>query len=152
MNRPKPRRSAIRHAGAAMGLLLLLAPVWGTASADTIIYNDTAAGSNDFVPFENDGTPNRPVGDHLGNQITFAAGPRYLDHVQVVFASIGPKELDTYTLDLYKNDGPIDPSSGLASRARGSRNTGPWPRTSRCRATAPTASIGPSRRSWSRIR
>ena len=33
--------------------------------------------------------------------------------MQVVFASIGPKEVDTYTLDLYKNDGPIDPNSGL---------------------------------------
>jgi hypothetical protein len=77
------------------------------------IYNVTAAGSNDFVPFENDGTPNRPFGDRLGNEITFAGTARYLNHVQVVFASIGPKEIDTYTLDLYKNDGPIDPHSGL---------------------------------------
>ena len=49
----------------------------------------------------------------MGNEITFAGTARYLDHVQVVFASIGPKEIDTYRLDLYKNDGPIDPSSGL---------------------------------------
>jgi hypothetical protein len=69
--------------------------------------------SNDFIPFENDGTPNRPPGDHLGNQITFGGTARELFHVQVVFASIGPKEVDTYTLDLYRNDGPIDPSSGL---------------------------------------
>jgi PEP-CTERM motif len=82
------------------------------AQAD-LIYNVTAANSNDFVPFENDGTPNRPFGDHLGNQITFAGTARYLDHVQVVFASIGPKEIDTYTLDLYKNDGAINPTSGL---------------------------------------
>jgi hypothetical protein len=82
------------------------------ARAD-LIYNVTAQGSNDFVPFENDGTPNRPLGDHLGNQITFAGTARYLDHVQAVFASIGPKEIDTYTLDLFKNDGPIDPKSGL---------------------------------------
>jgi hypothetical protein len=91
----------------------LLATGAGIASADTVIYNANAAGSNDFVPFENDGTPDRPNGDHLGNQITFADGPRYLDHVQVVFASIGPSEIDTYTLDLYKNDGPVDPGSGL---------------------------------------
>ena len=38
------------------------------------LQRDTAAGSNDFVPFENDGTPNRPNGDHLGNQVTFAGG------------------------------------------------------------------------------
>jgi len=78
-----------------------------------LIYNVTGLDSGDFIPFENDGTPNRPNGDHLGNQITFAGTARYLDHVQVVFASIGPTELDTYTLDLYKNDGPIDPTSGL---------------------------------------
>jgi hypothetical protein len=78
------------------------------------IYNVTAAGSFDFVPFENDGTPDRPVGDHLGNTITFAGTSRDLYHVQAVFASIGPKELDTYTLGLYLNDGPLDPNgSGL---------------------------------------
>ena len=77
------------------------------------IYNVTGLDSDDFIPFENDGTPNRPNGDHLGNQITFAETARYLDHVQVVFASIGPSEVDTYTLGLYKNDGPIDPVSGL---------------------------------------
>ena len=78
------------------------------------IYNVTGLNSNDFVPFENDATPNRPPGDRLGNQITFAGTARYLNHVQVVFASIGPKEIDTYTLDLYKNDGPTDPVSGLS--------------------------------------
>jgi hypothetical protein len=82
------------------------------AKADNI-YNVTGLDSGDFVPFENDGTPNRPYGNELGNQITFAGSARYLDHVQVVFASIGPKEFDTYTLELYKNDGPLDPASGL---------------------------------------
>jgi hypothetical protein len=82
------------------------------ARADSI-YNVTGAGSDDFVPFENDGTPNRPFGDRMGNEITFAGTARYLTHVQVVFASIGPSEIDTYTLDLYKNDGPIDLTSGL---------------------------------------
>jgi hypothetical protein len=83
-----------------------------TAVADQI-YNVTGLDSNDFIPFENDGTPNRPPGTHLGNEITLAGTARYLDHVQVVFASIGPKEFDTYTLDLYKNDGAVDPASGL---------------------------------------
>lgn len=98
---------------------LLVAPVFFCflghldARADQVIYNVTAAGSSDFVPFENDGTPNRPTGSHLGNEITFAGSARYLDHVQAVFASIGPKEVDTYTLDLYRNDGAIDPNTGL---------------------------------------
>jgi hypothetical protein len=94
-------------------LAVVLSIFQGLARADSLVYNVTGLDSRDFVPFENDGTPDRPNGDHLGNQITFAGGDRYLDHVQVVFASIGPKELDTYTLDLYKNDGPIDPNSGL---------------------------------------
>ena len=84
----------------------------GEATADTI-YNVTALDSDDFIPFENDGTPNRPAGLGLGNEITLGGTARYLDHVQVVFGSIGPAEYDTYTLDLFKNDGPIDPSSGL---------------------------------------
>jgi hypothetical protein len=95
---------------AAIGLVLLgLQPL---ARAD-LIYDVTGQGSNDFIPFENDGTPNRPPGDHLGNQIAFGGTSRELFHVQVVFASIGPKEVDTYTLDLYRNDGAIDPHSGL---------------------------------------
>jgi PEP-CTERM motif len=96
----------------ALGLTLaLLAPI-RKVRAD-LIYNVTAQGSNDFIPFENDGTPNRPFGSELGNEITFGGTARYLDHVQVVFGSIGPKEFDTYTLDLYKNNGPNDRNSGL---------------------------------------
>ncbi len=104
------------HAGVLAGAMALAAilAVSHSAAVGGTIYNITAAGSNDFVPFENDGTPNRPLGSRMGNQITFAGTARYLDHVQVVFASIGPKEVDTYTLDLYKNDGSIDPTSGLA--------------------------------------
>jgi hypothetical protein len=109
MKGPHPRRAAIRAVALALGLLLSAR----AAVADTMIYNDTAAGSSDFVPFEDDGTPNRPLGDHLGNEITFDGTARYLDHVEVVFASIGPKEVDTYTLDLYRNNGAVDPSSGL---------------------------------------
>ncbi len=113
MNHLNPRRSATRAVGLALGLAFVLSLGSGVAAGDTVIYTDNAKGSGDFVPFENDGTPNRPNGDHLGNQVTFAGTERYLDHVQVVFASIGPKEVDTYTLDLYKNDGPVDPNSGL---------------------------------------
>ena len=93
-------------------LTLTVSRPGGALKADTI-YNVTAQDSDDFVPFENDGTPNRPNGSLMGNEITFGGTARYLDHVQVVFASIGPKEIDTYTLDLFKNDGAIDPNSGL---------------------------------------
>lgn len=100
----------LRRQALLAALALLAAP---TARADQI-YNITALGSGDFIPFEDDGTPNRPPGDHVGNTITFAGTARYLNHVQVVFASIGRKETDTYTLDLYKNDGNLDPKgSGL---------------------------------------
>ena len=107
------RRSRIGAVTRSLVLAVASSATLGLARADSTIYNVTGLNSDDFVPFENDGTPNRPNGDHLGNQITFAGSERYLDHVQVVFASIGPKEVDTYTLDLYKNDGPIDPNSGL---------------------------------------
>jgi hypothetical protein len=106
------RARACRRLALASLAAALVAVPQGAARAE-VIYNVTGLNSSDFVPFENDGTPNRPPGDHLGNQITFAGTARYLNHVQVVFASIGPKEVDTYTLDLYKNDGPIDPNSGL---------------------------------------
>ncbi len=91
---------------------LIVLGLGGAVKGDTI-YNVTAQDSDDFVPFENDGTPNRPNGSLMGNEITFGGTSRYLDHVQAVFASIGPKEIDTYTLNLYKNDGAIDPNSGL---------------------------------------
>ena len=98
---------------AIAGLACLLLGMSGTAKSDTL-YQETGLGSFDFIPFENDPTPNRPVGDHLGNTITFAGTNRLLDHVQVAFASIGPKELNTYTLTLYRNDGAPDPNgSGL---------------------------------------
>jgi hypothetical protein len=108
-----PRAGAgARFTVTVFALCLTLLGTSARAEGD-LIYNVTGLDSGDFIPFENDGTPNRPNGDHLGNQITFAVTARYLDHVQVVFASIGPIELDTYTLDLYKNDGVIDPTSGL---------------------------------------
>jgi hypothetical protein len=106
MTFPYPRRIGV----AALALTLLA--LQATSRAD-LIYDVTGLNSGDFVPFENDGTPNRPPGDHLGNQITFGGTDRLLFHVQAVFASIGPKEVDTYTLDLYRNDGAIDRGSGL---------------------------------------
>ncbi len=101
------------HRPGLVALALSMLACQAAARAGTI-YNVTGLNSNDFIPFENDGTPDRPLGAHLGNEITFAGTDRELYHVQAVFASIGPYEIDTYTLDLYRNDGPIDPTSGLA--------------------------------------
>jgi hypothetical protein len=97
---------------AALVLAVAVSTDHRSASADNI-YNVTAQDSADFVPFGYDSTPNRPYGNEMGNQITFAGSARYLDHVQVVFGSIGPAEYDTYTLDLYKNDGALDVATGL---------------------------------------
>lgn len=95
-----------------IALAVFLAAFSSQAQAD-LIYNVSAAGSDDFVPFENDGTPDRPAGDHLGNEITFAGTARYLTSAEVVLSRIGPVETDNYTIDLDKPDGSIDPSSGL---------------------------------------
>jgi len=92
--------------------ILLLAAL-ATSAHGGLIYDVSAAGSFDFVPFEDDGTPARPPGGHLGNEITFAGTDRYLTHAEVVLSRIGPVEVDRYTIDLYKPDGTVDPSSGL---------------------------------------
>jgi hypothetical protein len=92
---------------------LFLTALSTSIRADVIVYDVSAANSFDFVPFEDDGTPNRPAGSHLGNEITFAGTGRYLTHAEAVLSRIGPVETDNYTIDLYKPDGSIDPSSGL---------------------------------------
>jgi hypothetical protein len=92
--------------------ILCLPGLNGRARADQI-YDVSAAGSFDFVPTKDDGTPNRPYGSHLGNEITFAGTDRYLTDGEVVLSRIGPVSTDSYTLDLYKADGSIDPVSGL---------------------------------------
>ncbi len=92
----------------ALALTLCASAGW----AD-VIYDCNAAGSGDFVPFENDGTPNRPLGSEMGNEITFAGTSRYLYHAEVVLSSIGPTQISNFTISFYKPDGSIDPSSGL---------------------------------------
>ena len=91
---------------------LLLGRARGPARAD-LIYDVSAAGSFDFVPFEDDGTPNRPPGEPPGQRDHLRRTARYLTHAEVVLSRIGPVEVDNYTIDLYKPDGSIDPSSGL---------------------------------------
>ena len=93
-------------------IALWLAAVPDPARAG-LIYDVSAAGSSDFVPFEDDGTPNRPQGDRIGNEITFAGTDRYVTSAEVVLSRIGPVEIDNYTIDLYRPDGTVDPNSGL---------------------------------------
>ena len=115
MKRSNSRRSAIVAVGVVFGLSSVLSLVCGAANGRLDhLQRDRGSTRMTSSRSRTTGRPNRPNGDHMGNQITFAGTARYLDHVQVVFASIGPKEVDTYTLDLYKNDGPIDPNSGLS--------------------------------------
>jgi|GEM_PF-6413432 len=94
--------------------LLAASIVPASAQTQVTIYKVTGAGANDFVPFAEDGTPNRPHGNTLGNTVTFSGTARYLTHVQVVFGWHGPKERCTYTLALYRNDGPRDTITGLS--------------------------------------
>lgn len=74
---------------------------------------------NNYVPFGEDGTPGRPVpGDMLGNTITLAGSARSLDRITVTVslnnAAGSPlPATDTWTLDLFLNDGPLDGKSGL---------------------------------------
>jgi hypothetical protein len=57
------------------------------------------------VPFGNDGTPNRPAGDHLGNTITFAGTARLLDTAALlVYNATGLNQ--TFTLSLYAGTNP----------------------------------------------
>ncbi len=92
--------------------------VAGTVARADIVFQATTP-ENNYVPFGEDGTPGRPVpGDMLGNTIALAGTSRSLDRVTVGVAlnnSLGSPApaLDTWTVDLYLNDGPVDPASGL---------------------------------------
>src|SRR4051794_22833947 len=96
----------------------LLLAVLALALADNVraavVYHDTTGASlSNFIPFGPDGTAGRPVPrDHLGNQVTLAGTERLLTDVQLFFGlntnfGTNPNpSTDTYTVTLYKNDGP----------------------------------------------
>jgi hypothetical protein len=79
------------------------------ARADIIFQNNTnfilPGGIINFVPFEDDGTPNRPLGNRLGETITFGGTARSLDTVEMEILNTtgGPW---TYTLDIYAGANP----------------------------------------------
>ena len=87
-------------------IALTMSAVTASAQMPATIYKVTAASANDFVPFADDGIPNRSHGNTLGNTVTFAGTACYLTHVQVVFGSHDPKERRVYTPTLYQNNGP----------------------------------------------
>jgi hypothetical protein len=77
--------------------------VAGVATAD-IIYQATTF-ENNYVPFGDDGTPNRPAGNHLGNTITFGGTARGLDTATiVVYNATGANQ--PFTLSLYAGNNP----------------------------------------------
>ncbi len=99
------------------GIVAMIVVTQGNARAD-IVYRANVV-ENNYVPFGEDGTPNRPVpGDQLGNTITLDGTNRTLDRISVNVAlnnaagSPAPAT-DTWTLDLYLNDGDPDPSGLL---------------------------------------
>jgi hypothetical protein len=81
----------------------------GGARADIIFQNNTnfilPGGLFNYVPFEDDGTPNRPLGNHLGETITFGGTARSLGTVELAAANVTGGPL-TYTLDIYAGANP----------------------------------------------
>ena len=100
-----------------VAIVAIIAVNQGNARADVVYRAD--APENNYVPFGEDGTPNRPVpGDQLGNTITLDGTNRSLDRITVQVAlnnSVNnpAPATDTWTLDLYLNDGAPDPSGLL---------------------------------------
>ena len=91
----------------------------GLNSQADVVYLANAP-ENNYVPFGEDGTPGRPVpGDMLGNTIYLDGTNRTLDRITIIAAlnnaagNPSPAN-DTWTADLYMNDGPVNDKSGLA--------------------------------------
>ena len=90
----------------------------GRSARAAVVYQALTP-ENNYVPFGEDGTPNRPTpGDQLGNTITLAGTARNLTRITMNIAlnnSVGsPADADDiWTADVYLNDGAPDPSGLL---------------------------------------
>ena len=107
-----------KYAWTAVVCLLAMFVIAGRSARADVVYL-AATLENNYVPFGEDGTPNRPVpGDQLGNTITLDGTARNLTRITMNIAlnnSAGapaPAD-DTWTADIYLNDGPPDPSGLL---------------------------------------
>src|SRR5450432_2876527 len=84
-----------------------------TMRGSLTVYQD-ADSTNNFVPDADDGTPNRPAGEIIGNTITLAE-----THCSLTGATIKIATTDTattpqdVTLSLYLNDGASDPGGSV---------------------------------------
>ena len=102
------------HPGVVVCLAAMFVIAGRTARAD-VVYQAVTFEPN-YVPFGEDGTPNRPVpGDQLGNTITLDGTARNLTLITMSVAlnnAAGNPDpaTDTWTLDVYLNDGDPDPS------------------------------------------
>jgi hypothetical protein len=118
MHRPRSvRKNTFLILLALTSLLCLLLP---RAKAD-IVYQSGPT-ENNFIPFGVDGTPGQPSpGDVIGTEIVLSGSIQGSTLTQIK-ADMGTNsssggitgEIDTYTLQLYLNNGPADPGgSGL---------------------------------------
>src|SRR4051812_20537803 len=109
--RTPPERDAPMTRSLRLAPAFVLALAFGSPCRADLIYDVSAAGSNDSVPSREAAPPTRPFGGHIGNEIPFAGDARILPHAQAVYPRIGPLATSHYTLDLYRPVGSVDPSS-----------------------------------------
>ena len=95
----------LKKCAAAATFATLLA---GSATASMVVYQASDSTIN-FIPDSDDGTPNRPTGDMMGNTVTLAGTERYLTSLTVRAATSDLTLPDqTVSLSLYLNDGAAD--------------------------------------------
>jgi hypothetical protein len=99
------------------GWAIVLACVAGAMPARAAIIYDThdQNGVGELAPNADDGTPNRPAGDRMGNTIIFGGTARALDTVSLVcgtyhFNNTPDTTQQTWTMSLYAPDGANDPT------------------------------------------
>ena len=104
-SKPIPIFSAL---GKCTAVLIAAGVLAMSAGASTVVYQASDS-TNNFVPDADDGTPNRPVGDMMGNTITLAGTERYLASLTIRVATTDALAPDqTVAISIYQNDGGAD--------------------------------------------